>query len=425
MALDETKPSGDDLVSSLDTYIQEDRVAINLNTTHRGGDGTDHTYIDQDVTSGASPTFDGTNFSGVPDSALSSGATVTSAGAGDSGKLVKLDASGALDSSVIGASFETTDLGVTGLTVSQLLRVNSGGTAIESSGKTVPTGDIVGTSDSQTLTNKTLTTPTVGDFTNAPHDHSNAAGGGTISMSDITGDVETTDLGVTSLTVSQLLRVNSGGTAIESSGKTVPVGDLVGTSDPQVLTGKTLTSPIITTMKIDDGDAYCTLTSADQTNASATVTVPNIGDAADTFVMNDTAATLTNKTMDAGTFTGVQGLANASAPGGAKTDGVYIWSQDIVAGNAAPHFYTEEGQIVKLYQNRSADQATITPTTTGSNTGTSGAGLSLIGDTTSVNQASNIMNDLVALKEDITALNTLVNSIRTALINCNIIKGSA
>ena len=55
----------------------------------------------------------------------------------------------------------TTNIDVTGLTVSQLLRVNAGGTAIESSGKTVPTGDIVGTTDSQTLTNKTLTSPVV------------------------------------------------------------------------------------------------------------------------------------------------------------------------------------------------------------------------------------------------------------------------
>ena len=49
-----------------------------------------------------------------------------------------------------------TNLDVTGLTSSQLLRLNSGGTALESSGKTVPTGDIVGTSDTQTLTNKTI-----------------------------------------------------------------------------------------------------------------------------------------------------------------------------------------------------------------------------------------------------------------------------
>ena len=57
----------------------------------------------------------------------------------------------------------TTNLNVTGLTASQLLRVNSGGTAIESSGKTVPTGSIVGTTDTQTLTNKTLTSPKINE----------------------------------------------------------------------------------------------------------------------------------------------------------------------------------------------------------------------------------------------------------------------
>jgi len=33
--------------------------------------GADHSYIDQDVTSGASPVFDGTNFTGIPDGAMS------------------------------------------------------------------------------------------------------------------------------------------------------------------------------------------------------------------------------------------------------------------------------------------------------------------------------------------------------------------
>ena len=45
---------------------------------------------------------------------------------------------------------------------------------------------------SQTLTNKTLTTPTIGDFTNANHNHQNAAGGGTLAESALaTTDVTT------------------------------------------------------------------------------------------------------------------------------------------------------------------------------------------------------------------------------------------
>lgn len=70
-----------------------------------------------------------------------------------------------------------------------------------------------------------------------------------------------------------------------------------------------------------------------------------------------------------------------------------------------------------------ADQGTMT--TVGANTGTAGAGLSLIGDTTAVNQASNLMNDLLALQEDIAALDTIVTAIRTALVDTGIMKGSA
>lgn len=43
----------------------------------------------------------------------------------------------------------------------------------------------------QTLTNKTLTTPTIADLTNATHNHSNAAGGGTISTAIIASGVYT------------------------------------------------------------------------------------------------------------------------------------------------------------------------------------------------------------------------------------------
>lgn len=59
----------------------------------------------------------------------------------------------------------------------------------------------------------------------------------------------------------------------------------------------------VVTPLIDDGDAGVTVTSANQTHAAPTVTIPDIGDAADSFVMNDTAATLTNKTINGGKLT--------------------------------------------------------------------------------------------------------------------------
>jgi len=59
-------------------------------------------------------------------------------------------------------------------------------------------------------------------------------------------------------------------------------------------------------------------------------------------------------------------------------------------------------KVLSDQQTLVADTGAIT--TVGSNTGTAGAGLSLIGDTTAVDQAANLMNDLVALQEDIAAL---------------------
>lgn len=46
--------------------ISTNVTAIGLNTTHRTSDGSDHSFIDQDVTNGSSPTFDGTNMTGIP-----------------------------------------------------------------------------------------------------------------------------------------------------------------------------------------------------------------------------------------------------------------------------------------------------------------------------------------------------------------------
>lgn len=48
------------------------------------------------------------------------------------------------------------------------------------------TGAVVGTTNTQTLTNKTLTQPVIANFTDATHNHSNATGGGTLSTASIT-----------------------------------------------------------------------------------------------------------------------------------------------------------------------------------------------------------------------------------------------
>lgn len=56
---------------------------------------------------------------------------------------------------------------------------------------TVPDADltIVGVDTAQTLTNKTLTTPTIGNFSNATHNHTNNAGGGQITEAALSAPV--------------------------------------------------------------------------------------------------------------------------------------------------------------------------------------------------------------------------------------------
>ena len=65
--LDRVNHTGVD--STNDIHSFKDSVTANAdwksNTTHKGSDGSDHTFIDQDVTNGSSPTLDGANITGV------------------------------------------------------------------------------------------------------------------------------------------------------------------------------------------------------------------------------------------------------------------------------------------------------------------------------------------------------------------------
>jgi len=49
------------------TQINTNETATALNTTHRTSDGSDHTFLDQSVISGATPTFTNTNFTEATD----------------------------------------------------------------------------------------------------------------------------------------------------------------------------------------------------------------------------------------------------------------------------------------------------------------------------------------------------------------------
>jgi nitrogen fixation protein len=57
--------------------------------------------------------------------------------------------------------------------------------------------------------------------------------------------------------------------------------------------------------------------------------------------------------------TNVFSITNGTSPSGNYVDSFKLYSADIVAGNAAPHFRTENGNIIKLYQQSSSGITTV------------------------------------------------------------------
>lgn len=149
---------------------------------------------------------------------------------------------------------------------------------------------------SETLTNKVLTTPTIASFTNATHDHSNAAGGGNVPQSSVTDLVSDLAAKATSATVSAHT-----GASTSVHGVT---GSVVGTDGIQTLTSKTLTSPVLTTPTI----ASFTNAVHDHSNSAGG---GNIAESSVTNLVSDLAAkaSTTSLTTHAALATGVHGVS--------------------------------------------------------------------------------------------------------------------
>ena len=158
----------------------------------------------------------------------------------------------------------------------------------------------------QTLTNKTLTTPTIADFTNAGHSHQNAAGGATLGHNAAT-DNPTVAHGAT--------------------------GAVVGTTNTQTLTNKTLTSPTIQTSPTAAGATWADLgtvtTVAITTVTSAGgLTLAPTGD----IVFNPSGGTQTYNWSD-------------------RSAGITLQGQSVATGSFF-EFYSKDGDGLTLSRSR-------------------------------------------------------------------------
>ena len=105
--------------------------------------------------------------------------------------------------------------------------------------------------NSVTLTNKTLTTPTIGSFTNANHDHSNSAGGGQITLgTGTTGNYVATAVAGTGISVS-----GATGNVTITSAITAGDGLTLNTADIDIDAAQTTITSILNTSLVIGRDS--------------------------------------------------------------------------------------------------------------------------------------------------------------------------
>jgi hypothetical protein len=160
------------------------------------------------------------------------------------------------------------------------------------------TGAVVGTTNTQTLTNKTLTSPKINEDVAmlATATELNILDGATLS----TTELNYVD-GVTSAIQTQLNDKASSGDLTTHTGATEAhgaTGAVVGTTNSQTLTNKTLTSPVVSGLALSDSSIVFEGSSADDNETTLTVTNPT-ADRTITFPDATGTVALTNNKLDA------------------------------------------------------------------------------------------------------------------------------
>ena len=185
---------------------------------------------------------------------------------------------------------------------------DTSGNTIRSTGVANPSsagGTMVTTSNTQTLTNKTLTTPTISSFANATHNHTNAAGGGLIAGNFIEGTVDTvlsttvSDSSVPSTATATITTVASSNVFVSASAF---IEDISGTVSGHISMRvyRTTTANIVCTIQLNkdstnlppDMSGFCAATFGVDQPGAGTITytvdfIRSAGGSASTFVARD------------------------------------------------------------------------------------------------------------------------------------------
>ena len=261
---------------------------------------------------------------------LSSITTSSVSAVGTANSFARSDHTHSFDSSTIDISTCTGTLSVehggTGVTTFPSgFFLHGNGSSIATT-KAVPSGNVVGTTDSQTLTNKTLTTPVISSISNT----------GTLTLPTSTDTLvgrNTTDtLTNKTLTLPVISSISNSGTI------SLPAGPetLVGRDTTDTLTNKTLTAPVISSIMNTDILALPvgpeTLVGRDTTDTLSNKTLVSpefdtivnggiltLPTGPDTLVGRSSTDTLTNKTLTLPVISSISNGGIVSLPTGPVT----------------------------------------------------------------------------------------------------------